>query len=167
MKKEIRIVVVDKDDNIISSKSRSEMDYTVDIYRCSCLWVTNSKGEILLARRHHTKSHDPNKWSGAVAGTVEEGETYESNMYKEAEEEIGLKGIAFTLGPKQFFTGSKKFFVQWYFAVVDKTISEFKIQEDEIEEIAWINKENLLQDVSQNPSDYIESMPSILELLVK
>ncbi len=29
-------------------------------------------------------------WGSAVAGTVEKGEDYESNIYKETEEEIGL-----------------------------------------------------------------------------
>ncbi len=167
VKNDLQIIVVDENDNVIGSKSRNEIDYSKDIYRVSCLWVTNPKGEVLLAQRKHTKSHDPGKWSGAVAGTVEQSETYESNIYKEAEEEIGLTGFTFTLGPKQFVSHSKKFFVQWYFCVVDKPVEWFKIQENEVEKIKWIDRNVLVQEMAENRGDYIESMPSIVELLVK
>ena len=34
----------------------------------------------------------PEVWGPAVSGTNEEGETYDSNIIKEAQEEIGLTG---------------------------------------------------------------------------
>ena len=87
-----KIIIVDEDDNIIGSKERNSI-VSGDIYRVSALLIENSKGEILLAQRALTKKHDPGKWGPPVAGTVEEGETYESNIVKEAEEELGLKNI--------------------------------------------------------------------------
>ncbi len=51
MKNDLQIIVVDENDNVIGSKSRDEIDYSKDIYRVSCLWVTNPKGEVLLAQR--------------------------------------------------------------------------------------------------------------------
>jgi len=159
------IVVVDENDNIIGSKPRDTLDYSTDIYRVSALWVTNSKGEVLIAQRKHTKKHDPGKWSPAVAGTVESHETYESNMYKEAEEEIGLKGYIFELGPKQFVVHNKRFFVQWYFCTVDKEANEFVPQEDEVEQVKWIQKDELIKDVSLNPDKYVASMPAALKTL--
>lgn len=164
MKKDI--IIVDQNDNVIGSKPRDLVDYEKDIYRVSSLWLTNSKGEILIAQRKHTKKHDPNKWSGAVAGTVEVDETYESNIYREAEEEIGLKGCKFKLGPKQFVSHSKKFFVQWYFCISDKSEDDFVIQDEELEKVKWIGTEDLINDVKNNPQNYIESMPSIIKLLV-
>ena len=70
-----KVTIVDKDDNIIGSRDRKSLAEG-DIYRVSALWVTNSRGEILLARRHKNKSHHPRKWGPAVAGTVEENESY-------------------------------------------------------------------------------------------
>jgi hypothetical protein len=108
-----RIVIVNENDEIIAHKERGTL-IQKDIYRVSALWVKNFKGDILLAQRKFTKSHDPGKWGPAVAGTVDEGETYEQNIIKEAEEEIGLKNIRPTLGPKIRMTGEYNYFDQWY-----------------------------------------------------
>lgn len=132
------IQIVDGNDNLIGHKERSEVDYSKDIYRGTALWVTNSKGEILLAQRKHTKDKDPGKWGPAASGTVDEGETYESNVYKEAEEEIGLTGLKFNLGPKTRVTKPRNFFCQWFTVVLDRPVNEFKIQEEEVEELKWL-----------------------------
>ena len=87
-----KIIIVDKNDKIIGYKIRGTLDKN-GIYRVSALWITNSLGEILLARRSRKKDKHPLKWGPAVAGTVEEGETYEQNIVKEAWEELGLKNF--------------------------------------------------------------------------
>ena len=61
---------MDENDNIISYKDIDNLDKE-DIYRVSALWITNSKREILLARRHHTKNHHPRKFGPAVSETDE------------------------------------------------------------------------------------------------
>jgi predicted kinase len=94
-----RTIIVNDQDQIIGHKEPGTL-LKEDIYRVSSLWVTNSKGDILLAQRKFTQKLDPGKWGPAVAGTVDEGETYESNIIKEAEEEIGLKDMRPALGPK-------------------------------------------------------------------
>ena len=117
-----KIVIVDEDDNVIGHKERGLVGRG-DIYRVSALWITNSKGKILLARRALTKSHDPGKWGPAVAGTVEEGEDYRDNIVKEAGEEIGLRNIKPQTGPKIRIFGEHNYFDQWYLLKIDKTIS--------------------------------------------
>lgn len=86
---EKKIIVVDGRDEIIGYKVFKSMRKD-DIYRASALWIANSQGEVLIAKRHRLKLHNPLKWGPAVSGTLEEGETYESNILKEAEEELGL-----------------------------------------------------------------------------
>jgi isopentenyldiphosphate isomerase len=125
---------VDQNDKIIGYKKIEHLQEG-DIYRVSALWITNSKGEILLARRHHTKSHDPRKWGPAVAETVDEGETYEANIIKEAREEIGLINIQPKPGPKIEVQNQYHNFVQWYTLNIDQAIPAFTIQEEEVEEI--------------------------------
>jgi isopentenyldiphosphate isomerase len=152
--------VVDKNDQIIGYKNRDEIK-PEDIYRVSAIWITNSKNEILLAKRHHTKKNDPNKWGPAVAGTVEKDETYKSNIIKEASEELGLINIKPQTGPKTFNNKKHLHFTQWYFLKIDKKIHEFKIKEDEIEEAKWITKKELLADIKVNPENYIDSILSL------
>ncbi len=65
-----KIIIVDENDNIIGSKDFDKMKPS-DVYRVSSLWITNSKGETLLAKRAFNKLHSPGKWGTAVSGTVE------------------------------------------------------------------------------------------------
>src|SRR5579883_3197132 len=92
------LAIVDEHDKLISTKAREAIQPS-DIYRVAALWLTNPAGDVLLAQRKWTKKHDPGKWGPAVAGTVNSSETYGTNIYKEAQEEIGLAGAPFARGP--------------------------------------------------------------------
>ena len=83
----MQIPIVDHNDQILAYKERQEIQ-KADIYRVSSLFVMNEQGEILLTQRSANKSHNPNKRTLAVNGTVEQGESYESNIIKETKEEI-------------------------------------------------------------------------------
>ena len=134
------IPVVNENDEIISFKDRSKIK-TNDIYRVSGLWVFNSKGAVLLAKRAKTKKNNPGFWGPGVAGTVNKNETYESNIIKESFEELGLKDISFEKINKEKTNGEHKYFCQWFKTIIDKEISEFKIQTSEVDEIKWVVKE--------------------------
>lgn len=151
------IIIVDQNDSILNYKKRGTLNKD-DIYRVSGLWVTNSRGDILLAKRHHTKIHNPNKWGPAVSGTVEKGETYESNIIKETEEEIGLKNVKLKLGPKTETDSEYHHFTQWYFLNIDLDIDDFKIKEDEVEEIKWFSPEWLKTRLEKYPDEFVPRM---------
>lgn len=96
-----KVIIVEKSDKIIDVKERWVIKNT-DIYRVAALWVENSKWEILLAQRSFNKKNNPWQWSCAACGTVEEWESYDDNVYKEAEEEIWLVGESFQKCKKEF-----------------------------------------------------------------
>jgi len=154
--------VVDESDQIIGLKPRNKIDFKKDIYRISALWLTNSKGEVLMAQRLLSKDNDPGKWGPAAAGTLEEDETYESNIYKEAEEEIGLKGVKFDTGPKVRFH-VRESFCQWFFGKCDWPEEDFVPQPSEVERVSWVPLEQLETDVNTNPDKYVPSMDQILQ----
>ncbi|MFH1112142.1 MAG: NUDIX domain-containing protein [Patescibacteria group bacterium] len=158
-----KIPIVDKNDNIIDYKYREEILPT-DIYRVSALWITNNKGDVLLAQRAFNKSHDPGKYGPAVAGTVDEGETYEQNIIREAYEELGIKGIVFKLGPKVKRGGKHLHFTQWFTCVINEPISYFTIQKNEVAAIKWIPIKNLINDLKINPQKYLISTPEWVKL---
>jgi isopentenyldiphosphate isomerase len=161
-----RIVIVDKNDKPIDLKTYDELKYD-DIYRVSALWLADINGnDVLITQRKWTKHHDPGKWMAAASGTVDEGETYEQNVVKEIEEEIGLTNLDLAVGPKEFVADKKhKFFVQWFSATVDKSKVSIKIQKEEVEAYSWINKVELVQDVEEHPGKYVPSMPNALKIL--
>jgi len=161
-----KIQVVNDNDEIIGHKDRAKINYKKDIYRITALWITNSKGEVLIAQRKHTKDKDPGKWGPAVAGTMDEGETYEENIYKEAKEELGIENVKFIVGPKQRRYTPRNFFCQWFLLNIDRDINQFKIQAEEVEQIAWIGKRKLIDEARENPDKYIPSMPEIIKLFL-
>lgn len=158
------IPIVDIHDHITGHKNRADIDFTKDIFRTASLWITNSNGDILLAQRKHDKKVDPGKWAEAVGGTVEGQDDYKETVVREAEEELGLTNVHITKGPKQFITIPCKYFVQWYVAKVDKEVSEFTIQQEEVEQIAWIPRYQLEQELKNTPQKYIAAMPEIAAL---
>ncbi|HEY5695510.1 MAG TPA: NUDIX domain-containing protein [Candidatus Saccharimonadales bacterium] len=159
-----RVVIVNDQDEIVGHKERGTLSQE-DIYRVSALWATNSNGDILLAQRHHTKKHHPNLWGPAVAGTVDEGETYDENIVKEAEEEIGLKDIQPKKSQKIRVTGEHNHFTQWYTLVCDKPAEDFVIQEDEVEQVKWFTRAELTRELQEHPEKYLRGTQWNLENL--
>jgi 8-oxo-dGTP pyrophosphatase MutT (NUDIX family) len=158
-------VVVDKDDNILGHKDRFNLEKG-DIIRISLLWLENSKGEVLLAQRSHKKEQDPELWGPAAGGTVEIEETYESNIYKEAEEEIGLTGVKLEEFTKDFFwrpDGVGRF-ATWFRAKVDWPAEKFKLQKSEVDAVAWLPKDKIREELRINPSKYAASATHWSEL---
>lgn len=156
--------IVDEHDNVIGHKDRKDVHPKTDIYRVSALWITNSHGDVLLAQRSFNKKNSPGRWGPAVAGTVEDDETYLENIIKEAEEEIGLKNVIFNKMQKERIRSPRNYFCQWYGVTIDEPASVFKIQEEEVEQIKWINYDELLQDVEKHPEKYVQGLKRFLQI---
>lgn len=153
----MKIPIVDENDNIMEYRERDNRDLNA-IYRVSSLWITDTNGNILLARRAFNKSHDPGKWGPAVAGTVEEGETYEQNIIKETEEEIGLKNIKPITGIKKRRKTKWNYFAQEFLLTLPVGFNNFKIQEDEVAEIKWFSEEELKKELKENPDQFLKGI---------
>lgn len=161
----MKIQIVNDQDDLIGAKERNEIDHKIDIYRVSALWLTNSQGQTLLARRALVKDKDPGKWGPAVAGTVEEDETYDTNIYKEAMEEIGLTNTQFTKGIKMFITHPRRYFCQWYFVTLDRDPAQFVMQPEEVDALEWVEIDHLKKELRENPDNYVQALPQIIEEL--
>lgn len=159
-----KIIIVNENDEIVGYKNRDEVGMK-DIYRVSGLWVENSNGDILLAQRAFSKKNNPGKWGPAVAGTVAKGETYDSNIIKEAQEEIGLSGFAFEKGEKVRAYGKHNHFTQWYKLVLDCDVEKFEIAKDEVENLKRFTQKELFKEFKNNPDNFLESLERNLNLL--
>lgn len=164
-KREKNRQIVDENDVVLGAKLDSTVDFTKDIYRTTALWLKNSKGEFLLAKRSPKKKNGGGQWGPSVAGTVENTETYLENIQKEVPEEIGVTGLEFTEGPKMYFHGARKYFAQFYFATCpDNTIFDL---EDEVESVKWVSKEWLKKDIYDNPESYVDHTKEEVEECIK
>ena len=123
-----------------------------------------------MAQRAFSKKHDPGTWGPAVAGTVEAEETYLSNIIKETWEEIGLEVIETDLivGPKERIAKpNRNYFTQWFLLTRDIDISELRVQTDEVEHIAWRNKQELLETFAAHPEQFVTSATTWLPMFCK
>ena len=150
-----KIEYVDENDNVLGISETVDSRPEGTFFRVSALWLTNSKGEILVAKRSATKRINPNQWGVSVAGTVEFDETYEENIIKESEEEIGIKLENFTKEKK--YKISESHFTQFFKATMDIAVEDFKLN-DEVAEVKWISKDELKEDIKNNPEKYLTRM---------
>lgn len=154
------IILVDERDQIVGYKERRDRVLT-DIIRATGLWVFRAETkEVLIARRSMSKPYDKGKWGPSAAGTLEQGETYTSNVVKEAREEIGLKIDPAKLikGKYQLIQATQRYFYQGFFYEVPvHMLSNFTLQKDEVDEVRFVQIEKLIEWVTARPQDFIES----------
>jgi hypothetical protein len=95
----------------------------------------------------------------------DEGETYDSNVVKEAEEELGIAAVKPVVVRKdRVSTPTRNYFRVMYSVVIDRKIEDFKIQKAEVLAIQWISKDALVRWWKEKPNDFIASMPTLIEL---
>lgn len=160
----MKIPVVDKEDKIIDYKERDDRNFN-DIIRITAIWITDENDNILLQQRKLNKKINPGKWGPSVSGTVEEGETYESNAHKEVEEEIGIKEIELVESNKFFrepISGKK--FVQLFLGKISKN-SKLIPQESEVELLKWFSEKELLDYFDKKPEDFVDFMKDLITFL--
>lgn len=160
-------IIVDESDNQIGAKEKFEITPN-DIYRVSSLWLENSKGEVLLSQRSFNKKpeNNPGKWSPTVNGTVEVGETYESNLVKEIEEEIGLTDLNLKEYGKVLVKRNTNFFVQTFLAVAEINISDLKLKKDEVEAVKWFKKADLKELLMTQPNLFVPEFYDVTKELL-
>jgi isopentenyldiphosphate isomerase len=154
------LVIVNEKDEIINSKIRGTLN-DEDIYRVAALWLENSAGNILLAKRVKSKHKNPGLWGPAVEGTVDYGESYEENIIRETKEELGLKDLKFKKLKKQRVTTPYNHFTQYFFAKMDD--ENFQIQKEEVERIRWFTKDELNQLVKEDAKELIKSLKDFIK----
>ena len=161
----MKIHIVNQYDEVIGYKEREEK-LSTDIGRGAGVWVTNEKGEILLAQRGFDRPFAPGLWGHAAGGMVEEGETYESNALKEAEEEIGLTGITlfpeYTVAP----TAAGSVFFKCFSTQVDSSY-KFTKQDSEVEQIKWFTKDELRRAYGERKERFVPNFDQAIKHFFK
>ena len=164
-----KVIIVDENGNFVRICERDQWN-DGEIHQVSMLWISNSKGEILLAQRALTKKHASGLWGPAASGTVNEGETYESNVIKEAEEEIGLQVQLeqLAVGQRELIGKSdNRRFRQWFMAKIDLPLESLKLQEEEVLAVRWMHFSDLERDLSEKPENYQGANQASFPILIE
>jgi isopentenyldiphosphate isomerase len=81
---------VNENDEVLGKISRNEAHSRLLLHRTGVVFLTNSKGEVLINRRSSEKKTFPSCYDSSVSFHVTYGETYEDAAKRETEEEIKI-----------------------------------------------------------------------------
>ncbi len=131
-------------------------------HRSSHLWLVNSRGQILLQRRHPAKETDPGRWDIAVAGHLSAGQTPLDALVREAREELGLvlepAQLTFLEArPKEYREGAflDREWQHLFVCLNDVDLGGLVLQADEVVDVRWMPWEEYRRIVAQGHPDYV------------
>lgn len=115
-------------------------EYHLDVHVC----VFNSKGQLLIQQRQPFKRGWPNLWDLTVGGSALSGETSRMAAQREIREELGLE-IDFTALRPHMTLHFEEGFDDYYFVELDVKPEELSLQEEEVKQVRWVEKEEVLR----------------------
>lgn len=156
--------VVNKRDEVIDRKPRSEVHRLGLLHRAVHVLVFNARGETFLQKRSLTKDREPRKWDSSVSGHVNSGEDYDACAVRELREEIGLT-VKET--PERLFKIAACPETDQEFVWVYRCQAEgpFRLQPDEIERGDWFASEQITRWIGEKPEDFASAFRLIWQTL--
>lgn len=129
------------------------------------LLVVNEEGKYLLAQRASTKKRDPNKWTVAVSGMVEQGESYEEAIIRETKEELGITVTpSFLMKRKCVGEEAINFFQAIFYVQLSKD-TQLTFDEQEVQDTKRLSKAEINQRLKDSPDDIIGAFHKYREIV--
>lgn len=141
--KEEMLRVLDKNGTLTDIFEQRSFIHKNGIYHQEVAFIPiNSKGQILLQRRSKNKKSYPNCWA-LCAGHVVGSQTALEAAKMEANEELGLNlkesDLELLVEKTSNEREDNKCFATCYYKIIDKPLSYFKKQDEEVEELKWVD----------------------------
>ena len=127
--------IVDDDDIVIATVTRSEMRSRRLQHRSVGIAVMSTDGRLLIHRRSLAKDIWPGWWDIAAGGVVAAGETYEAAARRELEEELGIEADVEFLGQSRYVDDDVAEMCRGYRVVHD---GPFEFRDGEVSEVRWV-----------------------------
>lgn len=80
---------------------------------------------------------------------------------------MGLKDIKPIKKDKKRIVKKYHHFTQWYTLKINKKLEEFKVNKEEVAEIKWFSKEELLKELENNPNEFIPTLQEYIDMLIE
>lgn len=126
-------------------------------HKAVVVFIINSKGQVLLQRRSPNKKTWPNMWDVSVGGNVLAGEFGFEAAIREAKEELGIKlekedivfiGSVISSNKREDIINN--YFNEYYVANKEVDETNLQLQEEEVSEVKWINKDDIIEKIKDN-----------------
>ena len=160
-----RVDVVDTDDRVVGTVSRSEMRRDRLRHRAVFVAVLDGVGNLLVHRRSVGKDVWPGWLDIAVGGVVTSGESYADAVRRELVEEIGVSDvdpIEIDRGRVQVYDDADVSLVGRCFAVT--TSGPFVFADGEVSEAWWVSRDEF-EELRRRERFLPDSLALLLPLL--
>ncbi|MFF7182339.1 NUDIX domain-containing protein [Streptomyces sp. NPDC008121] len=127
--------VVDESDRVVGQAPRGEVYARGLIHRCVFVRVRDAEGRTFIHRRTPGKLLFPSMYDMFVGGVVGAGESYDAAALREAEEELGVRGLSRPEPVLRFLYDSGGVAGKWWSAVYEVRCT--LPVNPQVEEVAW------------------------------
>lgn len=134
-------------------------------HRAVYAFIFNKNGDVLLQKRSGNKKLWPNLWDVTVGGHVLEGEFGYQALIRETKEELGIeineseiKYLVSTTSTNIEKDIINNHFNEGYIITKDIDVSEIKLQQEEVSDIRWFTKEEILNKIDNNYDNLTEKI---------
>jgi isopentenyldiphosphate isomerase len=149
--------LVDKDDNVVGVTDKETAHQFKQIHRIVAVYVFNDKGELFV--QVHKKGGG--LYDHSVGGHVARGETYESAVYREAKEELGIDQPLSFVSKYYSDEGIHIHMIAVYECIADKSWKF--VPNDEVEEIIPMKVEDIRELMKSNRDKFTGGFVSTME----
>jgi len=152
-----KLIVVDKEDNILGYKTKMECHEGEGIlHRAFSIFIFNDENQLLIQKRSDSKQLWPQYWSNSCCSHPRKGETVEEASYRRLKEELGIETPLKFLFKFQYTApyknvGSEN---EMCSVLVGRSNHSIAPNKNEIEEWKYVEREELDNDMEENPADY-------------
>lgn len=126
-------------------------------HRAVYAFIIDDNGNVLLQKRSKNKKMWPNMWDLSVGGHVEAGEFGRQALIREVKEELGIEindsEIKYLVGSTSINKKDdviNKHYNECYIITKHVDISDIKVQKEEVSEVRYFSKDEMLKRISNN-----------------
>ena len=126
-------------------------------HKAVVVFIINSKKQVLLQKRSPSKKLWPNMWDVTVGGHVDSGEFGRQALIREAKEELGIEinddDIKYLVGSTSINNQGNiinKHYNECYLITKNIDISEIIVQQEEVSEVRYFSKGEVLERITNN-----------------
>lgn len=150
------VILVDEQDNEVGLMEKIEAHEKAVLHRAFSIFVFNEAGQMMLQRRALSKYHSPGLWTNTCCSHPRPDEKLEEATQRRIVEEMGfqceMQEVFSFIYKAPFDHGLTEHELDHVFMAIYNM--EPEINPEEVDDWKWIDVNDLLTDVEDNPANY-------------
>ncbi len=159
------VVLVDENDQEIGLMEKLEAHQKGLLHRAFSVLIFNENGEMLLQKRALTKYHSPGLWTNACCSHPRKCETIKDAAKRRLQEELGFSCEVDEKFKFIYKANLDNDLIEHEldYVLIGQYNYDFTPNSLEVDSIRWVNMEQIITEISQNPSHFTEWFKIIMQ----